>query len=412
MKWQENYRLGNNCRIKHGFPFKSSFMTTDKDENLPIVVNIVNFQYTGGFRFDSTKVQRYLGDYPKSFELRPSDILLVMTCQTPGGEILGIPGKIPDDGKTYLHNQRMGLVEVNEKEKLDLGFLYYLFLSKEFNKHLYATATGAKILHTAPKRIEDYKFLRPPPETQKRIASALSAYDDLIENNFKRIKLLEESAQLLYTEWFVNLRFPGHEHVNIVDGIPEKWETRNVFKVTEVLSGGTPKTSNPEYWGDEIPFFTPKDARDNSYVLETEKNITGSGLNNCNSKLYPKNTVFITARGTVGKIVLAQKNMAMNQSCYALIGKPGIPQFFLFLALRSAVKHFKQVAVGGVFDTIIVDTFRKIPFLKPSPLLISEFEEMVRPVFQQVENLLLQNQKLREARDLLLPRLMDGTIEV
>src|SRR5215467_8551538 len=215
--WEANYRLGDGCTIKHGFAFKGDSMTTAGSEDLPIVVNIVNFRYTGGFRFESTKVQRYLGDYPAEYELSPGDVLVVMTCQTPKGEILGVPGRIPMDGGRYLHNQRMGLVVITDPGALDPGFSYYLFLSPSFNQHLFKTATGAKILHTAPERIENFRFARPSLNLQQRIAVILRAYDDLIENNVRRIKILEETADMIYREWFVNFRFPGHERVKTVE---------------------------------------------------------------------------------------------------------------------------------------------------------------------------------------------------
>jgi type I restriction enzyme, S subunit len=127
--WEQDYRLGDGCTIKHGFAFRGEFMTTEGSGAAPIVVNIVNFQYSGGFRFGETKVQRYLGAYPREYELNAGDVLLVMTCQTPKGEILGVPGRIPAGDNTYLHNQRMGLVVLKNTSNLDSDFLYYLFLS-------------------------------------------------------------------------------------------------------------------------------------------------------------------------------------------------------------------------------------------------------------------------------------------
>ena len=131
--------------------------------------------------------------------------------------------------------------------------------------------------------------------------------------------MLEQSARLLYKEWFVRLRFPGHERVKIKDGVPEGWEKLSAFDAMDVQSGGTPKTGTMEYWNGKIPFFTPKDATSHVYVLKTEKTLTEKGLKSCNSKFYPKDTIFITARGTVGNVNLAQADMAMNQSCYALL---------------------------------------------------------------------------------------------
>jgi type I restriction enzyme S subunit len=260
--------------------------------------------------------------------------------------------------------------------------------------------------------IHDLPALIPPLDTQQRIADILSAYDDLLENNRRRIKLLEESTRLLYQEWFVRLRYPGHEHVKSAKGLPEKWLKTKVFDAMQVMSGGTPKTTTPEFWDGDVPFYTPKDSVSDFYVLDTEKHITDVGLTKCNSKLYPKDTIFITARGTVGNLNLAQRSMAMNQSCYALKGREGLSQKFLFCALREAIQHFQQHAGGAVFDAIIVDTFKLIPFVIPDPKLIKLFEGDIEPKFHQVENLLLQNQKLRAARDLLLPRLMSGEIAV
>jgi type I restriction enzyme S subunit len=253
---------------------------------------------------------------------------------------------------------------------------------------------------------------RPTVKTQKHIASFLSAYDDLIENNRRRIQLLEQAARLLYKEWFVHLRFPGHEHTQINDGVPEVWVKKTAFEVMDVLSGGTPKTTNPSYWDGDIPFFTPKDATDFAYAHDTDKSVTEAGLKNCNSNLYPKGTVFITARGTVGKINLAQRPMAMNQSCYALVAHPPLNQQFLYFALVDGVEQFRSRAVGAVFDAIVRDTFKLIPFVVPDEKLITAFMEHVSPMLAQIDNLAGQVLSLRKARDLLLPKLMNGEVAV
>jgi type I restriction enzyme S subunit len=216
----------------------------------------------------------------------------------------------------------------------------------------------------------------------------------------------------VYQEWFVRLRFPGYEHTCIVDGVPEGWEKKTALDAIQVLSGGTPKTTNPDYWDGEIPFYTPKDAEDGIWVTECERTVTELGLKNCNSKLYPKKTVFISARGTVGKLNMAQRPMVMSQSCYALVGKDHLTQTFVYSAMQVAVESLRQQAVGAVFDAIIVDTFNRITLLVPDNKIVRLFDETIRPMFEQVENLTIQNQKLRTARDLLLPKLMSGEIAV
>lgn len=287
--------------------------------------------------------------------------------------------------------------------EIDPTYFYYTVKNVDLSNYFYA---------------RHFKFLKEEEipifdnTTQKHIAGILKNYDELIKNNLRRMNLLEDTTRLFYKEWFVDLHFPGHEHIRVDKGVPEGWNKVTAFDAMDVLSGGTPKTSITDYWGGEIPFYTPKDSIEFCYVLDTEKHLTEVGLENCNSNLYPKDTIFITARGTVGNLNLAQRPMAMNQSCYALVGKEGILQKYLFCAMRDAVVHLQQNASGAVFDAIIVDTFKRIPFIVPEPKIVNSFESTVEPMFKQVENLLLQNQRLKIARDILLPRLMNGEIQV
>jgi type I restriction enzyme S subunit len=194
--------------------------------------------------------------------------------------------------------------------------------------------------------------------------------------------------------------------------IPEGWEVVKFTDIANVLSGGTPRTHISEFWNGLIPFFTPKDAMNSFYVMETEKKITEVGLKNCSSRLYPKNTVFITARGTVGKVLLSSVDMAMNQSCYALQGRDGIDQLFIFLTIKNYIDQLKQKSHGAVFETIIVDTFKLLDIVKPPLTLIPLFCTLVSPIFENVLNLLRRNINLRRTRDLLLPKLISGEVDV
>lgn len=300
-------------------------------------------------------------------------------------------------------------IVVKTKDGFDLKYMYYRL--KSFPLRSYAGGAAQPLLTQTILRGVRLPVVK-DKNRQAKIASILSAYDDLIENNRRRIQLLEQAARLLYKEWFVHLRFPGHEHTPIIDGVPEGWEKTTAFEVMDVLSGGTPKTTNPSYWDGHIPFFTPKDATDFAYAHDTEKSITEAGLKNCNSNLYPKDTVFITARGTVGKINLAQCPMAMNQSCYALVAHPPLNQHFLYFALVDGVEQFRSRAVGAVFDAIVRDTFKLIPFVVPDEKLITAFMEHVSPMLAQIDNLSGQVRSLRKARDLLLPKLMNGEVAV
>ena len=398
--------LGEALSVKHGFAFKSTYFS---DRGSHLVLTPGNFHEHGGFRLRPGKNRWYTGDFPDEYILGERDIIVAMTEQGPG--LLGSSAVVPEDN-LYLHNQRLGLVTDLDESVLDRRFTYYLFNTRGVRAQINSSASGTKVRHTSPGRICNVRVRVPCVESQARIAGILSTYDTLVENNRRRMALLEQAARELYREWFVRLRFPGHESTKIVDGLPEGWKRKAAIDVADVMSGGTPRTAVPRYWDGSIPFFTPKDATDSVYACETEKTLTEEGLNNCNSPLYQKDTIFLTARGTVGKVNLAQSPMAMNQSCYALSGKGGLGQVFLYFALVEGVEHLRRHAVGAVFDAIIVDTFRRIPFVEPPKSLILAFNSLSAPAVEEIDKLATQNRCLARARDLLLPQLMSGELAV
>ncbi len=400
MKWEE-ITIGEVCKVGRGSSPRPINNQAYFDGGQIPWIKIADATASGKVLYET---KEHVNSYGASFSrLLPGGSLILATSGVSLGQVkfLGMDGCI-HDGWLYL----------DDFKNFDRGFMYYILIG--LTGYFHSQSSGAAIQNINTDILRDTKIPLPPLPIQQKIAAILSAYDDLIENNLRRIRLLEEAAQHLYREWFVEFRFPGWEGVEVVDGLPVGWERKTFFDVAEVMSGGTPKTDRKDYWDGEIPFFTPKDGSGNAsiYINQTERRITEDGLKNCNSRLYPKNTVFITARGTVGRICLSAAPMAMSQSSFALSGKGGIGPFFLCSALQNSVNQIKKYAVGGVFDTIIVDTFKKIECFKPTKELVVYFEQVVTPNFSQIENLYLQNQKLKAARDLLLPRLMDQTIEV
>ena len=296
------------------------------------------------------------------------------------------------------------------REKANPLFYYYYFKSPySAVKTIVSQCAQAGIRGSD---LQELKVIHPKIDEQNRIAESLSYYDDLIENNQKQIKLLEEAAQRIYKEWFIDLRFPGYEDVQIVDGVPEGWRKTPFSQKVDVMSGGTPKTSNPEYYNGSIPFYSPKDSSGAFFAFNTETHISQYGLDNCNSKLYPQGTVIITARGTVGKTTILAVPMAMNQSCYALKSDYFASVYYIFFALRQEIEALKTMANGGVFDTIIVKTFDRISILDPGKAIIEKFDQAVSPFMGEIKNDMRKITYLTEARDRLLPKLMSGEIEL
>ncbi|EIL8370201.1 restriction endonuclease subunit S [Vibrio alginolyticus] len=373
------------------------------EKDFAVMIRTLNFE-RGDFEKELIYINEKEYNFLSKSKVYPGDILM---------------NKIADAGSVYCMpdlncpvSLAMNLFLIRLKPSLNQKFMYYMM--KFYEPYIKLYANGAATLTITKNSVRNLKFNVPGRDTQDKIVALVSAYDDLIVNNLKRIKLLEEMVQITYEEWFVRMKFPGHEKVEIDSetGLPHGWVRATCYDYMEVLSGGTPKTSIEEYWNGDIKFFTPKDAQQGFFTGNTEKTITSIGLKKCNSKLYDTGTIFITARGTVGKLNLAHEPMAMNQSCYALRGKEGVPQYFLFCVLSKAIDAFKGAANGGVFDAIVVDTFRFLPFVRPESHLVQKFDQIVSPIFDSICNLLEQNKKLQEARDILLPRLMTGMIDI
>lgn len=330
---------------------------------------------------------------------------LIFAREAPAGNVA-----LVQENQTVCLGQRTVLIRPNV-QKVNPQYLVYYLLSPKPQYELLGTANGATVAHVNLPAIRNLKIELPEKPVQDKIGTILVTYDDLIENNQKQIKLLEEAAQRLYKEWFVDLHFPGHENTKIVDGVPEGWSIYPFSSKVDIMSGGTPKTSIPDYYNGKIPFYTPKDNDGAFFAYKTQMNITEGGLKNCNSRLYPPKTVIITARGTVGKTTILAVPMAMNQSCYALKMKENDAPYYLFFALNNEIKALQTMANGGVFNTIIGKTFDSINIQIPKNPLIYGFEETVRPFMEQIKNKLQANLKLVEARDRLLPKLMNGEVE-
>jgi type I restriction enzyme S subunit len=400
--------LEGKIKIKHGFAFKGEYFSSN---GRYILLTPGNIYPDGGFKLNESKEKYYNGNFPISFLFEKGDLVTVMTDLTQEASILGGAFIIPESNR-FLHNQRLGKIEIVDDHELDTKFLYYCFNFEFFRGQVRGSASGTTVKHTAPERIYRCYIPLPPLPIQQRIASILSAYDDLIEVNNQRIKLLEETARELYKEWFVRMRFPGYQQTTFVRGVPEGWELNTCYSFADVKGGGTPSTNNPEYWEGEINFFTPTDHHDSFYIFETEKRITENGLSNSSTKLFPKYSTFITARGTVGNICLAGNHMAMNQSCFGIVPHSKIDCFFLFLFVDEMVRYLKLVATGATFDAITLKTFNNYRALIPDISLREIFHDMASPIFFQIENLIQQNTQLRQIRDRLLPRLISGKLEV
>lgn len=293
----------------------------------------------------------------------------------------------------------------------DFRFVYFYLCYKYAS--LAALANGGAQQNLNAQRIKDFDITLPPLKEQKRIADILWSLDDKIALNRRINANLEAQAQALFRSWFVDFEpFRDGPFVDSELGkIPQGWKVGNYTDIVEIKSGGTPKTGIPEYWNGKIPFFSPKDVGVSCFVLDTEKHITTKGLKNCNSSLFQPNTVFITARGTVGKVVMAGTEMSMNQTNYALLGKQNIPQYYVYHITLQLVDRLLKKANGAVFNAITTRDFVSEQIVIPPISVIKQFSDVVKPIYESVLLNDVQTNSLSALRDTLLPKLLSGDIK-
>lgn len=303
---------------------------------------------------------------------------------------------------------------INVVKEVDKEFIYYVLTSANFKRNITNEATGTTIKNVSLKQMREYKFNIPCNISyQHRIASILSSLDRKIELNNKINADLEEMAQAIFKNWFVDFEpFKDGKFVDSELGmIPEGWKVGRLTDVIKLMPGGTPKTSEPLYWDNgTIPFFSPKDVN-GVYCFATEKHITETGLNKCSSNLYPKDTIFITCRGTVGKVCLAACDMAMNQSNYAIRAIDGYSQYYVFFLVKSVVERLIKKSNGAVFSAITSKDFDE-EILIPSQKAVEDFTNVIDGFFRRIFTIGTENSRLSLLRDTLLPRLMSGELEV
>ena len=264
------------------------------------------------------------------------------------------------------------------------------------------------------EKLSTIKFCIPEYKEQCRIADILSAYDDLIENNQKQIKLLEEAAQRLYKEWFVDLRFPGHENTKIVDGVPEGWQYEKLGDLVKTTSGGTPSRRKSEYYvNGNIRWIKTKELNDR-FIFETEEHITEDAVKNSSAKVLPEGALIVAMYGaTIGKIGITAAEMACNQACCAFISFDDmISKEYLYCWLMDNREYLVSQGKGAAQSNLSQEMIRNFSLLCPDKKVIKNFTEIVTTMLENkrvLENKILM---LSKARDDLLPKLMSGEVEV
>jgi len=312
----------------------------------------------------------------------------------------------------YL-NQNAVCLRTKDDNLLCQIYLGYLCKERTFQHYIQSRGRGAaNQMRIAISSIKGFSFDLPNINTQHRIAGFLSTYDNLIENNQKQIKLLEEAAQRLYKKWFVDLRFPGHETTPIVDGVPEGWRYRTVAEFGDVITGKTPSTSKTEYYGGTIPFVTIPDMHNQVYPLLTEKALTNIGANTQKNKFIPAKSVLVSCIATVGLVNITFEKCQTNQQINSVVLFREKDLYFVYESMLRIKDLLDGVGSNGATMTNVNKTkFSNIRIFSPPEPLIDAFYDWCVPIFENILVLSKSILKAQQARDRLLPKLMSGEME-
>jgi len=416
--WKQR-RLDELIRIKHGYAFSGQYFDS---QGRYVVLTPGNFREEGGFKSKGEKEKRYCGKFPHEYLLNKGDLLVVLTEQGEG--LLGSSAIVPAN-ELYLHNQRLGLVEIRDERECDKRFLYYLFNTAPVRRQIRATATGTKIRHTSPTGIGAVTAAFPAVGEQRRIAGILSAYDDLIENCRCRSRILEEVVRRLYQEWFVHFRYPGHESNRLpatdTDQLPPGWKWVPLGGITtKIGSGATPRGGKAAYKRAGIPLIRSMNVYDYRFEYSDLAFIDDEQARSLVGVSVQAGDVLLNITGTsVARCALAPSHLLparVNQHVAIIRANAELSNSsFLIDTLNSELYKSRLLALaqgGATREALTKDTISGFPILLPPPHLLDQYHRIAGPLHSKRESLRRQIQCLQSTRDLLLPRLSSGELSV
>lgn len=295
---------------------------------------------------------------------------------------------------------------IKDSKKFNPVFFTYYFKNNTFRKAMTGTAVGSNIQNLSQSRLSKHIASVPDIYTQDRIAAVLSAYDDLIESNQKQIKLLEEAAQRLYKEWFVDLRFPGHENITITDGIPEGWTVQSMNDIAEYINGYAFK---PTDWGTVGKPIIKIKEMGSGVTTDTPRN-TGEGI----PEKYnvTAGDILFSWSATLSAMIWDEEDGLLNQHLFKVIPGEGISREFVFQSILKTLDEFSNLTTGSTMKHIQRGKLKEVKVNVPPTELMEQYRNISKPIRERILNVKQQTILLREARDRLLPKLMSGEIEV
>ena len=409
MEWKE-VRLGDIVSIKSGLAYKGAFI--GKGENILLGMGCVSFKD----KFLFSGARPYEADCDDKYCVEPGDIVLATRQQSDNLPILAMPAIIPSSLKAKKIIYGTNLYKVENHSEVTNDFLFWQLKTPDYIDYISSVKTGSVVRMVTKKNVEDYVFRCPPKEVRDRISKLLWGLDRKIELNNKINADLEEMAQAIFKNWFVDFEpFKDGKFVDSELGmIPEGWKVGRLDEIADVVGGSTPSKAKPEYYTQKgIAWLTPKDLSNHPavYTSRGEIDITEEGYNSTSTKLMPKGTILFTSRAPIGYISIAQNDICTNQGFKSLVPKKA-GTCFLYCFLKYVTPEIENKSTGSTFKEASGSLMKSLQVLMPEQKVFEDFETIVSPLFARIESLEKESSRLSLLRDTLLPRLMSGELEV
>lgn len=391
-------RLGDLIKIKHGYAFKGNYISTE--DNGIVLVTPGNFKIGGGFKEEKCKF--FTSVYPSDYVLKPGDLIVTMTDLSKTVDTLGYSAIVPNSKRTYLHNQRIGLINIIDSTIVDKKYLYWLMRSPKYQKTIAATSTGSTVHHTSPNRIYEYEFDLPQISVQRKIAGILSDIEEKINKNSTINNNLLEQVLTLYRNKFV-------------DTANNERAICRADEYFDISIGKTPPRKEPQWFSTNPQDVTWVSISDMGtcglYISSSSEQLTKQAVERHNVKVVPDNTVLLSFKLTVGRIAITNGEMTTNEAiAHFKTDKKEINEY-----LYCYLKCFNYQTMGStssIATAVNSKIIKGMPFVVPTNDELEEFHGFAAPMFAKIKANQIETDNLTALRDTLLPKLMSGKLDV
>ena len=386
-------KLGDFMRIKHGFAFKGDYITAEDNEI--VLVTPGNFEIGGGFK--EKKCKFFSGDYPKDYVLHADDLIVTMTDLSKQGDTLGYSARVPNSNRIYLHNQRIGLVDVFNPNA-DKDYLYWFMRTPQYQKKIVATASGSTVKHTSPSRICDVEINLPSIDKQKKIASLLNSIEKKIHISERINDNLYAQVKAIFSENFLDLDF-----------LPDGWKTGNLLDIADYLNGLAMQKYRPKDGETGLPVLKIKELRQG--ICDASSELCSPSIKS--EYIIHDGDIIFSWSGSLLVDIWCGGTCGLNQHLFKVTSN-NYDKWFYYLWTAHHLDRFIAVAAdkATTMGHIKREELEKAEVIIPSKCDYKRISTLIKPLFDLIVSNRIEDRKLTALRNTLLPKIMSGEIDV